>query len=61
MSAVQAPTTAALIVAEAMHGTASSDLPELIAALAEELRAIWSVTPAAAVLSQSAPRFAFQE
>jgi DNA/RNA-binding domain of Phe-tRNA-synthetase-like protein len=61
LSAVQAPTTTALIVAEAMHGTASSDLPELIAAIAEELHAIWSVTPATAVLSQSAPRFAFQE
>lgn len=61
LSAVQAPTTAVLIVAEAMHDTASSDLPELIAAIAEELHAVWSAAPAAAVLSQSAPRFAFQE
>ena len=53
--------TTALIVAEAMHGTASSDLPELIAAIAEELHAIWSITPADAVLSQSAPRFVFRK
>ncbi len=60
LSAVQAPTAAVLIVAEAMHDSASSDIPELIAAIAEELDAIWSITPAVAVLSQSAPRFAFQ-
>ena len=61
LSAVQASTTAVLIVAEAMHDTASSDLPELIAAITEELHAVWSITLAAAVLSQSAPRFAFQQ
>jgi DNA/RNA-binding domain of Phe-tRNA-synthetase-like protein len=61
LSAVRASTTAALIVAEAMHGSASSDVPRLIAAIAEELTAIWSITPVAAVLSQSAPRFTFQE
>ena len=61
LSAVQAPTTAVLIVAEAMHDTASSDLPELIAAIAEELRAVWAITPAAALLSRSAPRFTFQK
>jgi len=61
LSAVHAPTTAVLIVAEAMHDTASSDLPELIAAIAEELRAVWAITPAAALLSRSAPRFTFQK
>jgi DNA/RNA-binding domain of Phe-tRNA-synthetase-like protein len=61
LSAVQAPTTAVLIVAEAMHDTASSDLPELIAVIAEELHAVWSVTPSAAVLSRSASKFAFQK
>jgi DNA/RNA-binding domain of Phe-tRNA-synthetase-like protein len=59
LSAVQAPTTAALIVAEAMHDSASSDVPELIAAIAGELAAVWSITPVATVLSQSAPRFTF--
>jgi DNA/RNA-binding domain of Phe-tRNA-synthetase-like protein len=61
LSAVQDSTSAALIVAEAMHDTASSDVPELIAALTAELNAIWSGTPAAAVLSQSTPRFTFRK
>jgi DNA/RNA-binding domain of Phe-tRNA-synthetase-like protein len=59
LSAVQASTAAALIVAEAMHDSASSDVPQLTAAIAGELAAVWSVTPAAAVLSQSSPRFTF--
>jgi len=61
LSAVRAPTHTALIVAEAMHGSAASDVPELIAAVAAELSALWSVTPVTAVLSPSAPRFAFGE
>jgi DNA/RNA-binding domain of Phe-tRNA-synthetase-like protein len=60
LSAVQAPTAALLIVAEAMHDSASSDVPGLIAAIAGELNAIWSITPTTAVLSQSVPRFAFR-
>lgn len=59
LSAVQNSTTAALIVAEAMHDSASSDVPQLAAAVAGELDALWSVTPTAAVLSQSSPRFTF--
>ena len=59
LSAVQNSTTAALIVAEAMHDSASSDMPQLAAAIAGELDALWSVTPATAVLSQSSPRFTF--
>jgi DNA/RNA-binding domain of Phe-tRNA-synthetase-like protein len=58
-SAVRNSTTAALIVAEAMHESAASDVRELIAAVAGELAAVWSVTPALAVLSPSSPRFAF--
>ena len=42
-----------------MHDTASSDVPELIATVAAELGAIWSMTPAVTVLSQSGPRFTF--
>jgi DNA/RNA-binding domain of Phe-tRNA-synthetase-like protein len=60
-SAVRASTRTALIVAEALHDSASSDVPELIAAVVAELNAIWSITPEAAVLSQSAPRFTFPE
>jgi hypothetical protein len=48
-----------LIVAEAMHASASSDVAELSAAVADELDAVWSITPMAAVLSQSTPRFTF--
>src|SRR5215510_158101 len=59
LSAVQDSTTAVLIVAEAMHDSAPSDVPELIAAVTAELHALWSLTPTAAVLSQRAPRFTF--
>jgi DNA/RNA-binding domain of Phe-tRNA-synthetase-like protein len=59
LSAVQPTTATALIAAEAMHHSASSDVPELVAALAAELKALWSITPAATVLDQSAPRFSF--
>ncbi len=59
LSAVQTSTPTALIVAEAMHDSASSDMQELTAALADELNAIWSITPMVTVLSQSSPRFTF--
>ncbi len=59
LSAVQASTAATLIVAEAMHDSATSDVPDLIAAIADQLAAIWSITPAAALLSQSSPRMTF--
>jgi DNA/RNA-binding domain of Phe-tRNA-synthetase-like protein len=58
-SAVQDSTATVLIVAEAMHDTASSDVPELTAAIAAELSAIWSIDPSVTVLSESAPRFTF--
>jgi len=58
-SAVRDSTTAALIVAEALHATASADVKEFSAAVAEELAAVWSATPAVSVLSPSSPRYAF--
>jgi DNA/RNA-binding domain of Phe-tRNA-synthetase-like protein len=58
-SAVQESTTAALMVAEAMHDSAATDVRELTAAVAGELEAVWSVTPARSVLSPSSPRFTF--
>ena len=58
-SAVRDTTTAILIVAEAMHGSAVADVQRLTAAVADELNAIWSVTPKTTVLSQSSPRFEF--
>lgn len=57
LPAVPASATAALIVAEALHGSAPADAPELLAAVTGEPAAIWSITPAAPVLGQSSPRF----
>ncbi len=57
LSAVQHSTTGALIVAEAMHVAASSDMQELTAALAGELHALGYSTPAVTVLSRSTPSF----
>ena len=59
LSAVQNSTTAVLTVAEAVHDSAASDMPELTAAVAGELHALWSLIPAVTVLSQSSPRFTF--
>jgi DNA/RNA-binding domain of Phe-tRNA-synthetase-like protein len=59
LSAVRDSTTAAVIVAEAMHDSAPSDVPRLVTAVADELDALWSLTPTAAVLSRSSPRFTF--
>ena len=39
----------------------SDDVAALIAAVAGELTAIWSIAPVAALLSQSAPRFTFRK
>ena len=58
-SAIRDTTTAILIVAEAMHGSASADVQKLMAAIADALTAIWSVTPKTTILSQSSPRFEF--
>jgi DNA/RNA-binding domain of Phe-tRNA-synthetase-like protein len=59
LSAVADSTASVLIVAEAMHDTAASDLPELIAVIADEVSCLWSTTPLTAMLSQSSPRFSF--
>lgn len=59
LSAVQDSTTTVLIVAEALHESASSDVPELIAAVADAMKALWSAAPVTAVLSRAAPRFTF--
>jgi len=57
LSAVRDSTARALIVAEALHDSAPSDVAELVAVLAAELQAAWSITPQAAVLTASSPRF----
>ena len=58
-SAMQDSTGAALIVAEALHDSADTDVRDLTQTLAAELEAVWSVTPAVALLTPSSPRFAF--
>ena len=53
-SAVRETTSIALIVAEALHDSASADVPDLIAVLAAELQAL---KPQTAILTAAAPRF----
>src|SRR5579875_1308652 len=57
LSAVRDSTSAALIVAEALHESAGAGVPELIEALAAEIAALWAVKPSTAVLAASSPRF----
>lgn len=59
LSAVRDSTASALIVAEALHESAGADMQRLLAALTGELGALWPVSPAAAVLDRSSPRFRF--
>ena len=56
-SAVRDATAAVLIVAEALHDEAASDVRELTATLAAEVGAIWPVSPQSAVLTAAEPRF----
>lgn len=58
-SAIRADTSRALIVAEALHETAKVDVGRLVETLATELGAAWCAPSATAILSASAPRFAF--
>ena len=55
LSAVRDETTAVLIVAEAMHGSAPADVQRLTATIADELNAVWSITPKTGILNQSSP------
>ena len=59
LSAVRGTTSTALIVAEALHASATTDVPALMDAIAGELDALWSIRPPAAVLTPDAPRFSF--
>lgn len=58
-SAVRDTTTAVVIVAEAMHASATADVERLVATIGDELNGVWSVTPTTAILSESSPRFEF--
>jgi DNA/RNA-binding domain of Phe-tRNA-synthetase-like protein len=59
LSAVQHSTADVLIVAEALHATAATDVPGLMAAIAAELDTVWSARPTSTVLSPAEPRFPF--
>jgi DNA/RNA-binding domain of Phe-tRNA-synthetase-like protein len=59
-SAVRDSTTRALIVAEALHGSAPADIAELVAALTAEIQAAWSITPQTAILTVTSPRFTME-
>jgi DNA/RNA-binding domain of Phe-tRNA-synthetase-like protein len=59
LSAVRDSTAAVLIVAEALHDQAASDVRELTATLAAEIGAAWSVTPSTALLTPAEPGFTF--
>ncbi|MGW4109795.1 B3/B4 domain-containing protein [Actinosynnema sp. NPDC004786] len=59
LSAVRDTTASALIVVEALHPTADTDVPKLLDDLAAEVTRAWSGDPAHAVLSSTSPRFTF--
>ncbi|MGI6855421.1 B3/B4 domain-containing protein [Mesorhizobium sp. 1B3] len=59
LSAVRKDTSSVLIVAEAVHATASADVARLIATLAEALKSLWQVTPRSTLLDKGEPRFEF--
>jgi len=58
-SAVRDETSYALIAGEAMHSSAQTDIRKLVAVIADELRAIWSVDSKTAILNKCSPRFEF--
>lgn len=58
-SAIRNTTTDVLIVAEAMHASAATDVPRLLATLAGHIGVAWPVEPRTAVLSPDEPRFSF--
>jgi DNA/RNA-binding domain of Phe-tRNA-synthetase-like protein len=60
LSVVQDSTSSVLIVAEALHDSAATDVPDLVATLVGELQAAWSAPVATAILSRSARTFAWQ-
>ncbi|MGY5775629.1 B3/B4 domain-containing protein [Rhizobium sp. LEGMi135b] len=57
LSAVRNDTHSVLIIAEALHESAGSDVATLMNAIAAELTALWSVEAKRAILSPSSPRF----
>lgn len=56
-SAVRESTGEVLVVVEAMHGSAATDVPRLLAELESALAAVWSAPTRSAVLTATAPTF----
>jgi DNA/RNA-binding domain of Phe-tRNA-synthetase-like protein len=56
-SAVRDQTTTVLIVAEALHATAGTDVERLVVELADEIGRAWSTAVATQMLSSGSPRF----
>jgi DNA/RNA-binding domain of Phe-tRNA-synthetase-like protein len=61
LSAIRPATAQVLIVVEAMHDTAAHDVPELLGALARELRSLWGARVRISVLTKDAPAAATSE
>jgi DNA/RNA-binding domain of Phe-tRNA-synthetase-like protein len=59
LSAVSDTTTSVLIVTEAMHPAAATDVPKLVTTLADEFTAVWSSATGTTVLSADAPHHEF--
>src|SRR5215831_15318883 len=58
-SAVGNETKTVLIVAEGLHSGAQEDVQELTAAIADELKVVWSVTPRSMILDKASSQFEF--
>lgn len=58
-SAVRDTTTSVVIVAEAVHDSATADIEHLLATLVTEFNVLWSITPKTALLRPTSPRFEF--
>ena len=56
-SAIRPETTRVLVVAEAMHAEAATDVGRLLATVEAEIRAVWSIRSRLAMLTPSAPEF----
>ncbi|MDE1997004.1 MAG: hypothetical protein KGI75_31180 [Rhizobiaceae bacterium] len=57
LSAVREETRSVLIIAEALHETAGSDVANLMSAIAESLSSVWRIDARSALLRRSSPRF----
>jgi DNA/RNA-binding domain of Phe-tRNA-synthetase-like protein len=56
-SAARDETVLVLIVAEALHESADTDVQRLIATIAEEIDTVWATTPRSKLLTSSSARF----